>query len=652
MPHTDLVPAFWSSDRPPVGGAVVPLLRTCLPVLWLAACGVPAPLPSATKLPAPSAAPTRQTPATARLATSTPSASNTPRPTPTLPAAEPQTLKIAFVSGRSGNLDIYVMSADGSCVNWLTRDPSQESDPAYSVRAQRLAFTSDRVGNREIYVMDSSSLLYGANDSLLGGTITRITDDPGEDHSPSFFPDGEAIAFVSTRDGNEEIYLSDLITQRAARLTDHPAADNTPAISPDGRRIAFSSSRTGAGDIYLMNRDGSDLIRITEHPANDAAPAWSSDGLRIAFMSQRDGNWEIYSMNADGTDATRLTDHPASDQYPSWAGQQIAFMSSRRGDFEVYLMNAGGTSATRLTLEPSLDGYPEWASSDDPGPITTTPAAPHSAPRSAGGQIFFQSDGAAGQRASQLFVMNPDGGEPQQVTHLTVETPSGPFDTCPAARAAHPDWSSPLGRLLFTSDLLGGTLAAVFGMNLDGSGLRQISGPRPDSMVEDAISAAGSPDGQWVAFLAFDRLGDIGVFLIRPDGSEEREITYGAIPGRLSWSPDSRRIAFARRDKVILLDVQTSREEELTAGIDPAWSRDATQIALNRAGRLYLVAVDGSGEMFLTDGEAPAWSPDGHWIVFQRRISGQYDLFKIRVDGTELTRLTDTSRDEVNPDWD
>lgn len=623
-------------------------------LLWLAACGAPAVSPPASPtLLAPGATSGRQATATQRPATSPPSVSPTTRPTETPQMAEPQTFKIAFASGRSGNLDLYVMDSDGSCVNWLTSDPSNESDPTYSLAGERIAFTSDREGNREIYVLDTSTLLYGANSAILGGETLRLTDDPAEDHSPALSPDGEVIAFVSARDGNEEIYLFDMVSRRTTRLTDHPASDNTPAISPDGSRIAFSSTRTGGGDIYVMARDGSDLVRLTDHPANDAAPAWSSDSRRIAFMSQRDGNWEIYSMNTDGAEPTRLTDHPASDQYPSWAGQQIAFMSSRGGDFEIYVMNADGTSQTRLTLEPSLDGYPAWASAGLPGLVFPRPTPPPPASRSAAGQIFFQSRPINGTEADQVHVMSPDGTERQQVTHLSVETPSGPFEECAQARATDPDWSPALGRLIFTSDLRMGFYAAIFSMNLDGSGLQQISGPRVGSTVEDAFSAAWSPDGQWVAFVAFDRLGDTGVFLSRPDGSAERELTFGALdPRQVSWSPDSRQIAFADRDMVILLDLATSQEHEFALGSEPAWSRDGTQIALSRDDGLYLVAVDGSGDTFLTEGEAPAWSPDGEWIVLQRKISGQYDIFKIRIDRTELTRLTDTPLDETNPDWD
>jgi Tol biopolymer transport system component len=83
--------------------------------------------------------------------------------------------------------------------------------------------------------------------------------------------------------------------------------------------MAFTSSRDGNQEIYVMNADGSGQTNLTNHPALDMDPSWSPDGTRIAFSSTRDdGNGEIYVMNADGSGQTRLTNNPAPDWYPSW----------------------------------------------------------------------------------------------------------------------------------------------------------------------------------------------------------------------------------------------------------------------------------------------------------------------------------------------
>ena len=72
------------------------------------------------------------------------------------------------------------------------------------------------------------------------------------------------------------------------RLTNSPAFDQMPAWSPDGTKIAFMSSRDGNPEIYVMNADGSGQTRLTNNPGMDARPSWSRNGDFIVFTSTRD----------------------------------------------------------------------------------------------------------------------------------------------------------------------------------------------------------------------------------------------------------------------------------------------------------------------------------------------------------------------------
>ncbi len=139
------------------------------------------------------------------------------------------------------------------------------------------------------------------------------------------------IAFVSSRDGDSEIYVMNADKTIITRLTTNPARDSDPAWSPDGMKIAFSTNRDGNDEIYVMNADGSEKTRLTENPALDRVASWSPDGSKIAFVSGRDENSEIYVMNADGSEKTRLTNNPAFDSDPTWSpdGTKIAFSTSR-----------------------------------------------------------------------------------------------------------------------------------------------------------------------------------------------------------------------------------------------------------------------------------------------------------------------------------
>jgi Tol biopolymer transport system component len=271
------------------------------------------------------------------------------------PAAAVQTSgvpgRIAFLSGRDGNGEIYVMNADGSDQTRLTDNPANDFFPAWSPDGTRIAFESARDGNREIYVMNAD-----------GSGQANLTGSPADDIDPAWSPDGTRIAFNSNRDGNGEIYVMNADGSSQTRLTDNPADDLEPAWSPDGTRIAFQSGRGGNFEIYVMNADGSNQTRLTDNPADDGGPAWSPDGTRIAFESVRDGNHETYVMNADGSSQANLTNNPAEDGGPAWSpdGSRIAFHSNRDGNFEIYMMNADGSDQTRLTDNPADDFAPAW----------------------------------------------------------------------------------------------------------------------------------------------------------------------------------------------------------------------------------------------------------------------------------------------------
>jgi type II secretory pathway pseudopilin PulG len=158
-----------------------------------------------------------------------------------------------------------------------------------------------------------AALVYGVNMQQQAGRATATA----QARAAAARAQAGRIAFISDRDGNDEIYVMNADGSGVTRLTNNPAYDGWPAWSPDGRRIAFASNRDGNPEIYVMNADGSGVTRLTNNPADDWAPSWSPDGRRIIFVSNRDGNYEIYVMNSDGSGVTRLTNNPARDVWPA-----------------------------------------------------------------------------------------------------------------------------------------------------------------------------------------------------------------------------------------------------------------------------------------------------------------------------------------------
>jgi Tol biopolymer transport system component len=112
----------------------------------------------------------------------------------------------------------------------------------------------------------------------------------------------------------------------ATQLTEH-TEDTAPATSgiPGDGRIAFMSSRDGNWEIYIMNADGSGLKRLTRDPAHDGLPAWSPDGKSLAFVSDQGGAWAVWIMSPDGSNRRKLFDLGGGGLAFEWQNEQISW---------------------------------------------------------------------------------------------------------------------------------------------------------------------------------------------------------------------------------------------------------------------------------------------------------------------------------------
>ena len=184
---------------------------------------------------------------------------------------------------------------------------NSDSGGRYNPAGDTIAFVSSRTGHLEIYTMDNN----GANQVNLTSSI-------GNSHSPSWHPSGTKIVFVSDRDGNNEIYIMNSDGSGQTNLTLNAASDFSPLWNPAGDKIIFVSNRDGIYQIYKMNPDGTGLVRLSSGLGNDDSPCWNVNGTKIAFVSDRDGNEEIYIMNSDGSNQKNISNNPSSDINPVW----------------------------------------------------------------------------------------------------------------------------------------------------------------------------------------------------------------------------------------------------------------------------------------------------------------------------------------------
>jgi len=253
------------------------------------------------------------------------------------PVWSPDGKHVVFTRHRGGKIGLVVMAADGSEEQSITPGQLPQYDACWSPEGTRLAFThvpqSGTQGNLDVYICRAD----GSEPKLFAGDKGKLS----HEEYPAWSPDGKRIAFSSTFEGNQELYVAEPGSADRKRLTNDPALDAHPAWSPDGKQIAFATNRWGDFEIAMMDADGGNLKRLTESRGLDDYPVFSPDGRRLAFTSNRDGNFEIYVIDADGRNPTNATQHEALDNFPAWTpNAKLAFVSNRAGGFEIYVIDA------------------------------------------------------------------------------------------------------------------------------------------------------------------------------------------------------------------------------------------------------------------------------------------------------------------------
>lgn len=316
-----------------------------------------------------------------------------------------------YVSGRDGAWDIWEKNFTSKDGRQLTKFADDDSvvQPCISKDGSAIAFRRlfdlyfMRTGNGntpqklEIFAnvdrpaerierrsLTSATQVAFSNDGLeiamiVGGDLwvmdtelrepKRVTNTPEEERSPIFSPDGDAVLFVSDRDGRCEIYRALKANGHAFwwqndnfkidKLTSDGAQKSNLTWSPDRAHVAFVKGR---GDLCVMAPDGKEIKTILNsftHPEYD----WSPDGKWLVYSADdADFNRDIFIVPIDGSRPPfNVSRHPRNDHIPVWSpdGKVIAFTGQRgeeRDIFYVWLRAEDEEKGSReRSLEKALD---------------------------------------------------------------------------------------------------------------------------------------------------------------------------------------------------------------------------------------------------------------------------------------------------------
>ena len=354
-----------------------------------------------------------------------------------------------------------------------------------------------------------------------------------------------------------------------------------------------------------------------------------AEGGRLVYTALPSGQKEASFPSTHASDTLLVFENLAHD-FP----QRILYRRRGADSIVARIEGPGSNNTTRgISFPMRRASCTEPPAPPDPPETQTVAAA--SSPR--GDRLLLVR--TAGPNWD-IFLTAPDGTDILKLTdHPRVDY--------------QPAWS-PDGRLIaFTSTRDGHQ--EIYTIRPDGSGLAQLTrGTAHNS------EPAWSPDGRRIAFRS-ERDGSPQVYVMSADGSDQRALTSGTDGGSVpSWSPNGRHIAFTSvrsgRPEVYLMRADGSDQKRLTTTAEgnsglPAWAPDGKRIAFwtNRDGNAEVYVMDADGRNPVNVSRNPAmdvltgWTADGTHLLFRsNRDRRGYDIYRIRPDGTGVTRVTNT----------
>ena len=244
-------------------------------------------------------------------------------------------------STRAG--DIWVVDADGSHRRQLTHSGGGfDFGPTWSPDGQRIAFQTTRgtrppAGETNIFVVDVRT---GRERQLTVPTRFRYGGS-----SPDWSPDGKLIAFASP-------HGLALVSPAGGPVRLLGFAGEGPVWSPDGTRLAYAAGH----DLYVAARDGSHARRLTRDPGDEFPGAWSPAGTKLAYFRGANGAGHTWVIGADGSGARQVTNGPGTQFAAGWLGNGrllVGISKPGRRTPSWYLVRANGSDPQPL---PQLAG--------------------------------------------------------------------------------------------------------------------------------------------------------------------------------------------------------------------------------------------------------------------------------------------------------
>jgi serine/threonine protein kinase/Tol biopolymer transport system component len=434
----------------------------------------------------------------------------------------------------------------------------QDYSPAVSPDGKLIAFSSSRDGVQRIWVKQ-----------IAGGSEVALT--AGVDDFPRFTPDGASILYVhiDTPGQPASLWRVPVVGGEARRLVDQVL---TADMSPDGTKIAFTrnvtENNTASGVIFVADADGSNAKEIARADVGALHPRWSPDGKRIAVVATRGGRVTQAVLLVDA--ATGASKTLSSPPKAGEVSSVVWSLDSRH----VYYVRAESVeavvgSSSRLIKHDVESDVAEpigWASHNglvldvlDDGKLVMDVRSPRDNLREVlnGTEATGERWITRGNSSDRQPAYSPDGKSvlfsSNRSGNLDLWISNADGGVKRVTDDGAEDWDpafTPDGKKIVWSSGRSGNLE-IWAANADGSAAKQLS---KDGV--DAENPTATPDG-WVVYNSFNPKTP-GLWKVRLDGTQAKQIVTGrtALP---EVSPDGLYVAYLSQSRTANAEIRVAR---------------------------------------------------------------------------------------------